>query len=347
MGDFKVDPAKVRDSAKHLSSQVAPGYAESATTLRSRGAIDTPGFGLALSMVEAAYSTRLDFMTLDLQGAHDVVADIASRLTQTATEYEHAENLNISGFDGKGSTPESYGGAFLGALGNSAAPGIVGGGVELAILLLCAGSLETCAGLCPTFIPAALAIPLFICNIPSILSAGAALVNEAAHVKDVLNAAFQTLCDNAKSDWTGEGATSFGLLANKVKAHMDQLASYIDTLGKALEAVGGMLVALWLGLIALAAPFLVWLIAMRLAEASPPWLQDAVLEPIIEGAGVVIGTGILTTLAGVTSGGAAVAALIAGLGSQLLGAFAPPDGGKEGVPDMQEFHVEQNYQAPL
>ncbi len=345
--NFKVDPADLRDSAKHLSGQVAPAYAASATTLQGRGKIDMPGFGVALSLVEAAYDTRLDFLRLDLQGAHDVVSDIATRLTQTAGEYERGENLNISGFDGKGSTPEGYGSAFLGALGNSVAPGVVAGAVELAIVLLCAGSLETCAGLCPTFIPAAIAIPLFVCNIPSILSAGSALVNEAAHLKDVVNAAFSQLCDQAKSSWSGEGATNFGLLTSKIKSHMDQLSGYIDTVGHVLEAIGGALVVLWLGLIAIAGPFLVWLIAMRLAQASPPWLQDAVLEPIIDGAGIVIGTGILTTLAGVSSAGAAVATVLAGIGGQLLGALAPPDGGKEGVPDMQEFHVDQNYQTPL
>jgi uncharacterized protein YukE len=213
--------------------------------------------------------------------------------------------------------------------------------------LTCAGSLETCAGLCPTFIPAAIAIPLFICNIPSIMGAGAALVNEAAHIKDVLNSAFQSMCDNAHGDWTGEGSSDFALLTTKIKAHMDQLGSYIDTVGKVLEAIGGALIALWIGLIAVAGPFLVWLIAMRLAEASPPWLQDAVLEPIIEGAGAVIGTGILTTLAGVTEAGGAVAALLTGIGGQLLASFSMPDGGKGGVPDMQEFHVDQNYQASL
>jgi uncharacterized protein YukE len=347
MGNFKVDPDKLRDSAKHLSGPVASGYANSATALRTNGKIDLPGFGIALSMVEGAYASRLDFMALDVQGAHDVVTEVATRLNQTAAEYDRGENLNISGFDGKGSTPEGFGSAFLGALGNSVAPGVTAGMLEVSVILTCAGSLETCAGLCPTFIPAAIAIPLFICNIPSIMGAGAALVNEAAHIKDVLNSAFQAMCDNAHGDWTGEGSSDFALLTTKIKAHMDQLGGYIDTVGKVLEAIGGALIALWIGLIAVAGPFLVWLIAMRLAEASPPWLQDAVLEPIIEGAGAVIGTGILTTLAGVTEAGGAVAALLTGIGGQLLASFSMPDGGKGGVPDMQEFHVDQNYQASL
>jgi hypothetical protein len=347
MANFKVDPAKLRDSARQLSGPVASGYANSAITLRDKGKIDMPGFGIALSTVEAAYASRLDFMELDVQGAHDVVTEIASRLTQTAAEYERGENLNIAGFDGKGSAPESFGSAFLGALGNSAAPGIATGALEVSVILLCAGSLETCAGLCPTFIPAAIAIPLFVCNIPSIIEAGAGLINEAAHIRDVLNSAFLTMCVNARGDWSGEGASDFALLTTKVKGHMDTLAVYIDTVGKVLEAIGGALIALWIGLIAIAGPFLVWLIAMRLAEASPPWLQDAVLEPIIEGAGAILSTGILTTLAAVTEAGGAIAALLTGISGQLLSAFALPDSGKGGVPDMQEFHVNQNYQASL
>jgi hypothetical protein len=345
--NFKVDPDKLRDSAKHLTEQVAPAYATSAGTLRTNGKIDPPGFGIALSFLEAAYTSKLDFMALDVQGAHDVSAEIATRLNQTAAEYEKGENLNIAGFDGKGSTPEGLGSAFLGALGNSVPSGAGVAVLELATILACAGSLETCAGLCPPFIPAAIAIPLFICNIPSIMGAGAALVEEARHIKDVLNSAFDLMCSSASDDWEGEGEKNFKLLTSKVKTHLDDLGDYINTVGTVLEAIGGILIALWIGLIALAVPFLIWLIAMRLAEASPPWLQDAVLEPIIEGAGVVIGTSVLTTLAGVESGVTAVAAVLSGVGSQLIGLLSPPDSGKGGVPDMQEFHVDQNYSAPL
>ena len=39
--------------------------------------------------------------------------------------------------------------------------------------------------------------------------------------------------------------------------------------------------------------------------------------------------------------------LLTGIGGQLLASFSMPDGGKGGVPDMQEFHVDQNYQASL
>jgi uncharacterized protein YukE len=347
MSNFKVDPAKLRDSAKHMSQQLAPGYANSATTLRAKGKVDMPGFGIALSLVEAAYSSKLDFMALDVQGAHDVTTEIADRLNQTAAEYDKGENLNVKGFDGKGTEAEGFGSAFLGALGNTVPAGVVAAGLELGVILACAGSLETCAGLCPTFIPAAIAIPLFICNIPSIIEAGAALSAESKHIKGVLNADYQTLCDAASGDWEGEGATNFKLLTNKIKSHMDDLGDYIGTVGTVLETIGGILIALWVGLIALAVPFLVWLIAMRLAEASPPWLQDAVLEPIIDGAGVVIGTSILTTLAGVETGVSAVAAVLSGAGSQMLGLLTPPDSGKGGVPDMQEFHVDQNYSTPL
>ena len=79
MGNFKVDPDKLRDSAKHLSGPVASGYANSATAQRTNGKIDMPGFGIALSMVEAAYASRLDFMALDVQGAHDVVTEASVR----------------------------------------------------------------------------------------------------------------------------------------------------------------------------------------------------------------------------------------------------------------------------
>ena len=66
MGNFKVDPDKLRDSAKHLSGPVASGYANSATALRTNGKIDMPGFGIALSMVEGVYVFWFDFMVLDV-----------------------------------------------------------------------------------------------------------------------------------------------------------------------------------------------------------------------------------------------------------------------------------------
>lgn len=347
MGNFKVDPAKVRDAANQLKTKVAPAYASSADKLHSDGSIGWPGFGVALSLLEAAYTQRLDFMVLDVRGAHDVTNEIADRLKLTTTEYEKGENLNIKGFDGKGSTPESYGAAFGGALVNSVPTAAVTGAIEVGIILATVGTLEGVGALAPSFIPAAIAIPLFACNLPGMFTAGVGLINESGHLKDPVNTAFSDMCGVAKDGWEGQGATNFSLLATKVKAHMDKMADYIATVGEALLALASALTVLWLGLIAMAVPLLVWLIAMRIAEAAPPWVQAAGIETVIETTMAIIDSAVLAKLLGITTVGALIMALLGAIGNQIVGALAMPDGGKGGVPDMQEFHVDQNYSTPL
>lgn len=347
MGNFKVDPDSVRRAAKLLSETVAPAYATAATTLQSNGKIEGPGFGLAMSWAEAAYDQRLDFIVKDVQGAHDVCMDIAQRLQQTAAEYEKAENLNIAGFDGKGHAEKGYGSAYGQALGNEwggAAAGAVISGAAIATVLV---SIGASGELCPSFLPAAIAAPFFVANIPSILEVGVHLQQEAGYMKDNVNAAFSQGCDEAKSDWKGEGADNFGLMETKVKSHMDRMCDYIDMVGKALLVVALAFAALWGMIIATTIPFLVWVIAMRVLEACPPWAQDLVIEPLIELTGGILCATWFENymLVGTVVTGAA--ALLSGVVNQMIGLLAVPDSGKGGTPDMQEFHVNQNYQTPL
>jgi hypothetical protein len=345
-GNFKVDPAKVRAGAKLLDSRVAAEYANSASAMQTGGRLDSPGLGLAMSWAEALYNQQLDFLTKDVQGAHDVCVEIASRLRQTADEYDRAEDLNISGFDGKGTAQESYGSAYGQALDNS---GVVAGlvGITLGEIAAVLVSVEACAALCPTFIPAAVATPLFAANIPSIFSAGINLQHVATQLKNVVNAEFDQACGEAKDDWEGEGADNFAILANKVKTHMDSLGDYIDAVGKAMIVLGMAFGALWAMILASTVPFLVWLIATRAAEACPPWLQDAVLEPLIEASGGIMAAAWFTAFATVTSIVTAASAIFSGALSQISELLATPDSGKSGTPDMQEFHVDQNYKTPI
>jgi hypothetical protein len=344
--NFTVDPAELRSHATNLANVVAPAYATSSAAVRTDAQIDFPGFGAALSFLEAGYHQRVDFLAKDLQGAHDVLGEIATRLQQTAAEYQKGENLNIAGFHGSAQHEESYGAALgrTNPLGEGAtAAGAMG--LTAGVVYATAGSLATCAGLCPTFIPAAVAAALFIANPLSIAEAGAALVNEARHIQTQLNADFLSVCVNSAAKWTGEGKDAFAQLANTIKGHLDQIGKYIETLGGALQSLDITLSTLWLGLAALAGPLLVWLIAMRAAEAIP--FAAAAIEPIIEVTGAAATSAVVGTLGGVTAAASAIVALITGLAKDLLTLSALPDKGAAGVPDMTEFSVDTNFSTTL
>ena len=345
MGDFTVDPTDLRVHAKSLASSVAPAFATSATTLRQGGQIDFPGFGAALSFVQAVYDQRVDFLAKDLQGAHDVLLEISSRLEQTAAEYARGENLNITGFQGTPNPQESYGAA-LGSVAPASAAAFAGAaGLSVGVVYATAGSLATCAGLCPTFIPAAIAAALFIANPLSIVQAGTALVNEGRHIQSQLNPDFLSVCTSAAAKWTGEGKDAFLQLAITIKGHLDIVGKYIETLGTALHSLDITLTTLWLGLAALSVPFLIWLIAMRAAEAIP--FAAAAIEPIIEVSGAAASAAVIGTLGGVTAVASVAVAMISGLGGDLLTLSSLPDKGAAGVPDMTEFKLETNYQTAL
>src|SRR5215212_8843083 len=112
MPDFTVDPADMRNHAQFLGNNIAPTYAKSSQSVRTGSEIDAPGFGIALSFLEAAYLQKVDFLAKDLQGAHDLCWTISARLMETAANFERAENLNISGFGGTPVHQESYGTAY-------------------------------------------------------------------------------------------------------------------------------------------------------------------------------------------------------------------------------------------
>jgi uncharacterized protein YukE len=349
MGNFTVDPNELRSHAKTLSDTVAPAYAEARSAVVQDSQISAPGFGIALSPLEALYHQRIDFISKDLQGAHDVIAAIANRLNDTASEYEKGENLNVQGFDGTPQHQESYGSAFgqSGLGGKLAGATAVGAAAMVTEVFVYAtvGLMTTASALCPAFIPSTIAAALFISNPFSISASASSLTLEAKHIKGSLNTTFNTTCVATVGKWTGEGRDAFQALANKIKAHLDDIADYIDTIGSVMQDLVAALAGLWLGLMALVAPFLVWLIAMKCAEVFP--LDIPVIEGIINATGAAMDAGVLSTISGLIAAGGLVISLIMGLAKDLLSLGALPDAGAAGVPDMTEFHIDQNYKTPL
>jgi hypothetical protein len=345
MPDFTVDPADLRSHASFLAGSVAPTYATSAASVRQGSHVGIPGFGIALAPVEAGYLQRVDFLAKDLQGAHDLCLAISDRLNQTAAAYQRSENLNISGFGGTPAPQESYGAALsqtgVAQLGSSV-PGVIGAGVTAAMIEACLGSMAACSALCPTFIPATIAAALFIANPIGIAGAGAHLINEGRNIQTVLDVSFLNVCNAAAAKWTGAGKDAFQQLATTVKGHLDQVGRYLETLGGALHTLDLALSGLWLALIALVGPFLVWLVAMRAAELVP--VAAPAIEPIIEATGAVLASSTLSAIASVTAVGSVLVGLIDGLGKDLLGLSALPDAGAAGVPDLTEFTVDTNFQ---
>ena len=348
MGNFTVKPENLATAAENLQSEVAPAYGTAASTLRTEGAVDAPGFGIALAFLDAMYRSRLDFMALDLDGAKDAADDIAAALTQTAQQYQASEDLNISGFGGPGTASETFGSSIGGSLLNTL-PGTAGGlagigAVGLAITYGTSANIAACAALCPSFIPAAIAIPLFIANIPSIFEAAGALKAQADNLTGAINIALAQTLGHAADGWEGEGALGFGEMTTKLTSHLDKLAGFVDAVGEVLTSVGITLSILWSALVIFAVAFLAWLIYMHAASIGP---QVAAVQAIIQSVGLAASstwmTGLMATL-GVATAGSAVLGIVTG---DLKTFLNPPDAGTQGTPDLQEFRVDANFDVPL
>lgn len=348
MGNFTAKPQNLTTAADNLESEIAPAYGTAASSLRTDGAVDSPGFGIALSFVDALYRSRLDFMALDLEGAKDVSSDIAAALRQTAEQYEASEDLNVSGFGGPGTAAQTFGESMLPALG-STLPGTAGGlaglaAVGLVVTFGTSATLGTCAALCPAFIPAAIAIPLFIANIPSIFEAADALKTQADNLTASINVALSQTLNHAADGWEGEGAFGFGEMSAKLTSHLDRLAGFADAVGEVLTSIGITLSILWSALVIFAAAFIAWLIYMTAASIGP---QVAAVQAIINTVGLAASstwlTGLLATM-GVATAGSAVLGIITG---DLKTFLNPPDAGAQGTPDLQEFKVDANFDVPL
>ncbi|WP_067431688.1 hypothetical protein [Nocardioides jensenii] len=344
MGDFTVKPGNLTDAATELSGEVAPAYGASAQNLRTNGQVDMPGFGIALSWLDAMYRSRLDFIALDLEGAQDIVGDIATALEQTATQFNAAEDLNISGFGGPGHRPASFGESFGPALGNAvAAP------AGLAVTLISAGAiygtsgtLAACAGLSPAFIPAAITATLFIANIPSIADAASVLKAEADMLGEQVNTALSTALSHAANGWEGEGALGFTSMSSELTAHLAAMVSFIDAVGDVLVAVTITLSILWAALAAFAVGFLAWLISMHLASVGP---QAPAVQAVLHSTSAALSSTWVVGMLGVGGSLAPVAIVLGMLTDQIAAFISPPDTNNNGTPDMQEFHVDENFDA--
>lgn len=347
-GNFTVTPAHLHDASQSLTNDVAPAYAQAATAIQTGAHIEAPGFGLLLSWVEAMYVQRVDYVTKDLNGAHDVVNQIASRLEQTASEYQKGENLNISGFDGRPKDQQQHEQGFWSAYGQVASADATGA-APLALISVDAmyGALVAmgaCSALCPAFIPAVIVAATVVANVPSMWDAHTVLVNQGNHISGDINAWFDNACGQALDGWDGEGKLNFTDMKTKIESHLGQLAGFVGALGTALVSLIFVLTGFWGAIIASVFPFLAWLVAMTISEVFPPDIP--VIESIKEAAGAAMAEGINMTVVAIAS----VAGMVAGLINTVLEKGADltlPDSGQAGVPDMQEFHVDQNYKTTI
>jgi len=342
-GNFTVDPDELEQRAKALRTLVAEQFDEASQAIRTGGQIGPPGFGVALSPLEAAYVQRLDFMAKDVQGAAEVCRQIADQLQQVAAQYRRAEDLNTTGFTNSGVPAMGYGEAFGQTQGLPAAAGaaaVVASGITVAEIMATSAMMSTAAALCPTFMPAAVAATLFVADPVGIASASGNLSLSGDNLKNFPNAAFDKTCSSATSGWTGEGRDAFVFMTTKVKAHLDELAAYVKTMG---EALGSLLVALsglWIALAAMTVPFLTWLIAARAAMAFPgmQWL-----EAVIQTTGAMMAKSVTGGFAALVAVGGLVIAFLNGLAKDLMKLVALPDSGTAGTPDLTEFSVGRNF----
>ncbi|GAA1943613.1 hypothetical protein [Nocardioides hwasunensis] len=348
MGNFTVKPENLEASARRLAEDVSPAYTAAATNLQTNASVDAPGFGVALAWFDAMYRSRLDYITLDLQGAGDVTSDLAAALRDTAAQYAASEDLNVAGFGGPGQASQTFGDSLPGALGNTVpvtlGAGVVGGLLTVAAISAAGGTLASCAALCPAFIPAAITSLLFISNIPSIFEAAGALKAQADELTGTLNIAVSQALSHAADGWEGAGAQGFGENSERLTTHLSELTTFIDAVGEVLTAVGITLSILWGALVVFAAAFLAWLVFMHSASIGP---QAAVLQPIIQAVGLAASSAWMTGFMAAAGAASAVSLVLSALNQQLATFLNIPDGGAQGTPDLQEFHVDPNFEAPI
>jgi hypothetical protein len=350
MAGFTVDPDSVRANADTLKSAVADQYAAVAEQILRGGKIDAPGFGILLSPLEGAYIQRLDFLSKDVQGASDMCRQLGGKLLQVADQYEKAEELNIRGFGG---TPvpttgfdDAYARTGAATMASSVAGGSVGvlaaGVITVAEISAVLATAAACGALCPTFLPAVAAAVTIVADIPSIASAGSALIQAAQDLQGEINANFAAFTDSAASTWEhSEARNAYVMVANRMKSHLAELADYIKTLGEGLHSLVTVLSGLWIAIAAMVGPFLVWLVASRAAQLFPPAAPG--LEIAIEASGLAMAATVSSTIAAAAAIGGTLVALLQGLFGDFLKLMTLPDKGAAGVPDLTEFTVGENF----
>ncbi|SBT51099.1 hypothetical protein [Micromonospora auratinigra] len=349
MADFSVDPDDVRIHGRTLGTTIAEDYAQQADEIVRDGAIDPPGFGIALSWAEALYLQRVEFLTADVRGAAEVCRQIGAKLGVVADQYDRAEDLHVSGFGGTPAPTGGFGDAYArtGTARLVTDPAVLataataGASITLAEIGGVMAGMAACAALCPTFIVGVAGAALFVANPVGIAQAGSDLIRHGDQLQKALNANFDKICSLATGTWKGQGKDSFVIMATNLKAHLDELGAFIRTLGEALHSLEIALGGLWLGLLAMTGPFLTWLIAMRAAELVPGLALG--LEPVIEAAGAAMSASVTSMVAAVSTLGGLVVALINGLAKDFLKLMTLPDDGAAGTPDLTEFRVGENF----
>ncbi len=343
MGDFSIDPGETRQHARTIDTVIADSYSQAAADISHGGHISAPGFGIFLSWLEALYIQRLDFLAKDVQGASDICREIASRLKTAADEAERIEDLNVAGFGGKPVPWTGYPAAY-GQTGTAKlfpAAFTVGAGVTMLEIEATLAAMTMSAALCPSFIPAVVLAALIVANPSDISEAATNLKLVANDLQTTHDVNFEKACTAVLRTWKGAGEDAFRHLTTTIKGHLDELAKYIQLLGEALDSLWNALAEAWKALAALTGPFLVWLIAVRVADLVPP--LGELLEPVVQVSGAAMTARVGTILAGVMAVGSLVGGLVNDLTKDFLALMALPDRGAAGTPDLTEYKVDGNF----
>lgn len=95
-------------------------------------------------------------------------------------------------------------------------------------------------------------------------------------------------------------------------------------------------------LAAFAVGFLAWLISMHLASVGP---QAPAVQAVLHSTSAALSSTWVVGMLGVGGSLAPVAIVLGMLTDQIAAFISPPDTNNNGTPDMQEFHVDENFDA--
>jgi hypothetical protein len=346
MGRIVVNPAHLTNAAKGLREVVEPEARKAAERLAGEYRIDPPGFGIALSAIEADYNATLDYHLQNLRAAAESIEAVARGLEITVGNYERAEQVNVDMMsvagvsDGKG---WAGGLADTGMVRTVTSPlggdglqlhdvdTIVAIGAELAVLTLAGFT----AWMAPTYLPAPIVAASIIADGPSMITVSRRLGAIASTLENGVAKQFDSYANGATAGWEDASVVEYRKVVTEIGRELSQMQKALSTAASLVAAIAALLGAFWLAFISFSGPFFVTISELFAASIGP---QAPIVQPIIQGLGALGSAAWLKATGTVITVGAAAGMLLLGVVKEWS-AFQRFDEQGDHTPDLKQIRI--------
>jgi len=340
VGQIEIEPEALLNAASALEKIVRPDLDQATDKFANSYRVDPPGWGLALSPLEAMFNMIGDYHVKNLRAGSEAIEAVANGLRKTVDNYNRAEKANVEMFLGSPSQDgESWGSGWLDTgVARSVTTGwldnpteVIAVGTQLAFIFAAFAT----ADMSPPYLPAPIVATLLVANGFSMIDCARALANASAMLTDQVKPEYTTFTNGALRGWNDSSVIEYQQVIAQLGGELDDAQKVIASMSGALASVAALLTAFWVAFLSFTGPFFLTILNLTISAVGP---QAIVIEPIIQSLGALAGASWLTAVGTVIGLIGAAVTLLTGVVKEVTGVQTFDKQG-DNTPDIRQIKI--------